>query len=339
MKWMVDVETKTISVPFFDVAAPGFRTERLDKAFQKYQLIHLRNAGKQVDKRDKVDWKGIGRLFGLLNADDQDSWCVETQNGPKLSAETFLAPKLTKARAYGSFLIQSDKNAYKTAVEQLPLQELGGTQWYYEPALWLFFGRNAFGNNDLEGRPEHTDSVSHDGTWHYQLSGTKHWYLRPSPKLMAHFHTSLPPSQCKALDESMSVRLDCAEGDVIVINTRLWFHRTVVPAQKRPSVSYARDFRRTKPLAAQNGSDMKNVDGLYATKDIQAGSVIFTENDMPDCELHRSSANPNCEVVDLEDGTNAVVSRRSIPEGEFFCIAESSDEEECSDDDSSTSDN
>ena len=72
---------------------------------------------------------------------------------------------------------------------------------------------------------------------------------------------------------------------------------------------------------------MTNVDGLYATNDIAAGTIIFTEADMPDCELHRSSTNPNCEVVELEDGTNAVVSSRAVSAGEFFCVPESSEED------------
>jgi hypothetical protein len=36
---------------------------------------------------------------------------------------------------------------------------------------------------------------------------------------------------------------------------------------------------------------------------------------------------PNCEVVELEDGTSAIVSIRDIAAGEFFCTAESDDED------------
>jgi hypothetical protein len=78
---------------------------------------------------------------------------------------------------------------------------------------------------------------------------------------------------------------------------------------------------------------MTNSDGLYATNDIEGGTIIFKETDMPNCELHRSSTNPNCEVAELEDGTTAVVSSRPIAAGEFFCVSESSDEEEEEDDD------
>jgi hypothetical protein len=75
-------------------------------------------------------------------------------------------------------------------------------------------------------------------------------------------------------------------------------------------------------------NNMTNLDGLYATNDVDEGTIIFKETSMPDCELHRSATDPNCEVVELEDGTSAVVSSRPIAAGEFLCVAESSDEED-----------
>jgi U3 small nucleolar RNA-associated protein 6 len=44
---------------------------------------------------------------------------------------------------------------------------------------------------------------------------------------------------------------------------------------------------------------MTNVDGLYATEDIAAGTILFREKEMPDCQLHRSKENPNCEVIEM----------------------------------------
>jgi hypothetical protein len=112
----------------------------------------------------------------------------------------------------------------------------------------------------------------------------------------------------------------------------------MIPVQDEPSVSYARDFWTDETKRRQHNSDgatgttMTNVDGLYATNDIEAGSILFRESDMPDCEVHRSRTNPNCEVVELEDGENAIVSICPIAAGDFFCLPESSDEgegEEC----------
>lgn len=78
---------------------------------------------------------------------------------------------------------------------------------------------------------------------------------------------------------------------------------------------------------------MSNVDGLYAANNIEEGTILFTEDDMPDCELPHSSTNPNCKVVELDDGTSALVSTRLISAGEFFCVAEESDDDVNSDDD------
>ena len=54
---------------------------------------------------------------------------------------------------------------------------------------------------------------------------------------------------------------------------------------------------------------------------------------MPDCELHRSKDNPNCELVELEDGCMAIISCRDIQAGEFFCVEESDDDDEEEEDD------
>mmetsp|Transcript_26557 Transcript_26557/g.30888 ORF Transcript_26557/g.30888 Transcript_26557/m.30888 type:complete len:96 (-) Transcript_26557:101-388(-) len=80
---------------------------------------------------------------------------------------------------------------------------------------------------------------------------------------------------------------------------------------------------------------MTNLDGLYASNDIGAGTIIFTEEDMPDCELHRCKQNPNCEVTEIDNGLSAVISCRDIKAGEFFCILESEDDDN---DDESESD-
>jgi U3 small nucleolar RNA-associated protein 6 len=80
---------------------------------------------------------------------------------------------------------------------------------------------------------------------------------------------------------------------------------------------------------------MTNVDGLYAMDDVAEDTVIFREDDMPDCKLHRTSEvdKANCKLVELDDGLQAIVSCKFIRAGEFFCIPDSSDEEGDSDDD------
>ena len=202
---------------------------------------------------------------------------------------------------------------------------------------------------NLDGRPEHTDSVSHDGTWHYQLSGCKEWHIRPTAELIKRrndegrngkVQKSEDPSATVGVagSEEGRVTVKCNEGDVLILNTKLWWHKTIIPPQPTckddgkavPSVSYARDVyfdESDGSTSKQDDGKMSNLDGLYAADDIDKDTIIFTEEDMPDCELHRSE-DPNCELVQLESGLGAIVSRRAIAAGEFFCIAESSDEEE-----------
>jgi U3 small nucleolar RNA-associated protein 6 len=79
-------------------------------------------------------------------------------------------------------------------------------------------------------------------------------------------------------------------------------------------------------MDGEQQTTLTNLDGLYAANDIEAGTVVFRESDMPDCELHRTNENPNCEIVELEDGEGGIVSCRSIKAGEFFCIMESDDD-------------
>jgi len=290
---------------------------------------------------------------------------------------------------YCSFLVQNDKNALVDMLRRLPVRDLSnangenkndGTSnennnsdvdisrpycWKYEPCLWVFFGRNNNDNKkDLQGRPEHTDQISHDGTWHYQLSGTKQWLLRPTPTLIRQFKKEQYDNhdyekETKEEEEvnreyqQQQICIDCQEGDVIIVNTRLWKHQTIIPTQIEPSVSYARDFwihdninNDNKEEKSDDGSattynnNMTNIDGLYAADDIEKNTVIFTEDDMPDCELHRSSTTnvANCELVQLPDGKQAVVSKRNINAGEFFCIPNSSDEEDDDDDESEDED-
>lgn len=299
-----------------------------------------------------ITWKDIGSIFQNLNATDKNSWCIENKgasgDSKTLKPDSFFAPEMiSDQRAYCSFLVQKDKTSYQSTLDRLPLPNLGtlDRSWVYEPCLWIFFGRNPNGCSGavakdwpLEGRVLHTDSVSHDGTWHYQTSGVKEWYLTPSLHLLQrHWKTHLSDEDRQRWSESSKVYVPCHEGDVIVLNTRLWFHRTVIPSQEFPSVSYARDFRLDSPSSGNNGASatgseegdcMTNVDGLYAKNDIEVGTVIFTEKNMPDCELHRSNDNPNCEVVELDDGNGAVVSSRAITAGEIFCVPESGDEDD-----------
>lgn len=290
-----------------------------------------------------MTWKNLQSVFDSLGPKDQETWCIETKGSDKTyTPHEFLQPKVTQDRGYCSFLVQKKPTVVEGSPSQLslPLEQLT-EDWSQGDCTWIFFGRNVLvggggsaaaddDNNDrgvVEGRPEHTDAVSHDGTWHYQLSGRKTWFLRPTLELI---HSS--EAVGVGIDPTLILEVSCQEGDILVVNTRLWWHRTEIPPQHVPSVSYARDFFFTQDKREQ--TLMSNVDGMYAVTDIEEGTIVLREEDVPDCELHRSKDNPNCQVVMLEDeDVYAVVSIRPIKAGEFFCIAESEDDDEEEEDD------
>ena len=331
----------------------------------------------------------------MTNEEDRASWCIENEKSKKSGTSSsydntgFLRADC-RDDGYCSFLVQKDTQVKERLLEGgegnnslLPMVDLPlswgtpsdstgdgkddnikrgeHTRIHYGPCIWIFFGRNS-SNKSMSGRPLHTDSISHDGTWHYQLSGSKTWHLRPTQELLDIWSSDSSNAegddicevQLPGKDEELTIT--CEEGDVILCNTRLWWHRTEISptcgsisdnfsdgacTQKSyaPSVSYARDvYLDGSPAHEDNGESngevgggMTNVDGLYAANDIEVETIVFTEEDMPDCELHRST-DPNCKVVELEDGGGAIVSIRDILSGEFFSIAESSDEEESDDD-------
>jgi len=182
-------------------------------------------------------------------------------------------------------------------------------------AAWVFFGRN-LGRRALRGRPEHTDAIQHSGTWHVQLKGEKVWTVRPTMDLQR---------QAPSLKGLKSVKILCKEGDVLCINTRLWWHKTHIPSGCNLSISVARDMYLdgTRPGAC----DMTNIEGHYAVRPIRKGAIVFTEDTAPQLQLPRSS-DSNCGVREGPDGQLVVAAKRSIRKGEWFSISESEEEEE-----------
>ena len=124
-------------------------------------------------------------------------------------------------------------------------------------------GGGGGGGCDLQGRPEHTDAVDHSGTWHVQLSGFKTWHIRPVES--APEFEGCPPD-CGD-DELEGVKeggggyvVECEAGDLLLINTRAWWHRTTLPVQEGNSVSYARDFYiGGRKGAANDGADGETI--------------------------------------------------------------------------------
>ena len=207
------------SIPKLSTKSPSFSSSTLSNLFEQYKAVHLVDVD-FGNKEKAFTWNQLSDVFAGLGKTDQKSWCVETAQGSQenvITPEDFLAPKRTNHRAYCSFLVQKDRKAYDKLQSTLPVVEIPGVRWAYEPALWMFFGRNPLGNADLPGRPDHTDSISADGTWHFQLSGTKKWIIRPSDDLIEHMSTCLNPSEMKKWSASSVVQVTCRQGDILII--------------------------------------------------------------------------------------------------------------------------
>ena len=210
---------KAATIPTHNSKARSFEESTLSDSFEQYRVVHLSNVPK-AETKGSLTWQDFATLFSSLESKDKESWCVETDEGTKkrsLTPDSFLAPKRTKHRAYCSFLVQKDVAAYEKTESALPVVKLPNVDWSYESALWMFFGRNPAGSDDLPGRPEHTDSISADGTWHFQLSGTKKWIIRPTNELLQHMETTLDPSEFKSWSLSSRIEITCRQGDVLVI--------------------------------------------------------------------------------------------------------------------------
>eukprot|EP00986_Skeletonema_menzelii_P008812 scaffold3838_cov157-Skeletonema_menzelii.AAC.2 len=351
-------------------------------AYDSHQALHIRGYEPSNVADENAVFFHAGHVKGLfdsLGEQDKASWCIENKKNHKAADDDMDAKpgnflqNNNKGRGYCSFLVQHSIDELKDLLTSslplvhLPVKESDSKddttvmKVDYGPALWLFFGKNYNSNESLLGRPEHTDSVTHDGTFHYQLSGTKIWRLRPTTELveaMANHNQnqqSSPSNKKRKIEEDDStgreesnrhIEVVCKEGDILLLNTRLWWHSTIIPPQAEPCISYARDiyFTQQKEDSAQEEqpnqeSSMTNVDGTYAAEAIEADTILFTEHNMPDIELPRSKTDPNCQVVELEDDNGdtfmAVVSLRDIKEGEFFRLLESDDEEASGDEDCS----
>lgn len=350
-------------------------------AYDGHQALHIRGYKPSNDTPNEniaevFRADRVKDLFDSLGEQDKASWCIENKKNHKADDDVDAKPgnflhDNNKGRGYCSFLVQHSKDVLDDLLTNslpmvhLPVKESDSDEDTtvtmkvdYGPALWLFFGKNYNSNEALLGRPEHTDSVTQDGTFHYQLSGTKIWRLRPTAELMEAMtnhneNQSSPSAKKRKIEETESennnrhIEVVCKEGDIILLNTRLWWHSTSIPSQDVPCISYARDiyFTQQKEDSAQEEqpnreSSMTNVDGTYAAEAIEADTILFTEHNMPDIELPRSKTDPNCQVVELENDNGdtymAVVSLRDIREGEFFSLLESDDEEVSGDEGSSS---
>jgi hypothetical protein len=338
-------------------------------AYRKSHVILLKDAWKGVGKsngsisertKSSVMKEQQEQVYSTLHniaghADVEKSWNLELAMKQTLSPQDILLPfpRVSSASSsksalprkwYASFILKT-KELVEQVLPRLPIRELpndSGTCLRHGKAVWCFIGRNGT-RSGFKGRPEHTDSVRHDGTWHYQVTGIKTWHLRPTKKLIEKFPPSVPWRG--------KIDVHVKAGDVLLVDTAKWWHQTEIPctlsASEQLSSSYARDIyiindedcdedKKGERVAEDhcsdgdddNDDDMTNVDWLYAPHDISKGEIVLTEDDVPDASFPESHE-PNCDVMeDEETGKMVVVAIRDIESGEFFSIAIEEEDEE-----------
>jgi hypothetical protein len=98
-------------------------------------------------------------------------------------------------------------------------------------------------------------------------------------------------------DKRIRCRVECQQGDLLFVNTRLWWHATELPETfsftDGLSISYARDFVCSSLELSGNirhsgdtdETRMTNVDGVYASRNVKRGDIVLTEDELPDCAL------------------------------------------------------
>ena len=166
-------------------------------SYGSFQALHIRNVPASPVSTcgaSKFGPSDVQSLYASLEEQDKISWCIENKaiqsshnncdEIAQATPDTFLDVNNTTQRGYCSFLVQHSNAVKENLLSNLlpmahlpvsndasPTAENAVMKVRYGPCIWLFFGKNyhSKGNrNDyvLPGRREHTDSVTHDGTWH-----------------------------------------------------------------------------------------------------------------------------------------------------------------------------
>ena len=223
---------------------------------------------------------------------------------------------------------------------------------------WLFVGRNTSPTQTLPGRTEHIDEIHPHcgGTFHYQVAGAKRWILRPTKKALR------APSGHLDITWKDSYTVLVQQGDILVINTHLWWHQTEIPpaspsisanrntnddddAGRYLSISYARDIyldasQQPPPPPPEDDTlwDVDNQERAWATRFLAQGTTLLTDDAHPPMTRTTVPSKANCQliVVGVNDrgGTQlAIQTTKDIQEGEFFTLLQANEGDDDDDDD------
>jgi hypothetical protein len=229
--------------------------------FKKYQYVYIKNFS-PVDRSNNFQvFKSIMKFIEtypkLLEAFQTENVGNSSEGLELVHFNTFTSniDQMHLGSWYCSAILQTDpaskdKSLLDNFLNSLPMicpfDKLNDIGIIYDNALWLFLGKiDSLSKQKLLGRREHTDSVDCSGTWHYQLLGKKIWKIRPDTEDNdVKWFGSAP--DLSELDGG-KIEIICEEGDVLIVNTKLWLHQTELEINSDEiygslSFSYARDF-------------------------------------------------------------------------------------------------
>mmetsp|Transcript_11985 Transcript_11985/g.36035 ORF Transcript_11985/g.36035 Transcript_11985/m.36035 type:complete len:293 (-) Transcript_11985:83-961(-) len=279
----------------------GRRREAKAKAvvFAAERLLHVPMAA-VVPRRRAETW--LAMLRGLCDA---ESFCVENDEGAAHARQCLLRGGEKEKRWYASFVARSGAGAALAGVT-MSKKAARLVAKRSSTHAWVFVGANE-ADEPLRGRALHTDDLAPDtaGTWHLQLVGRKNWFLQRRRGARRRVVT-------------------CHAGDVLFVDTRRWYHRTELPPRQRLSASIAFDFGVSRSFCPGRVS---NVPAVLASRNLKKGTVVFTEDQLPDCQLPRRAEGANCEVVLMDDDDRlCLVAATDIPQGHVLSVPPSDDD-------------
>ena len=167
---------------------------------------------------------------------------------PDETAESTAAITAEGTSWFGNFILEYTDGAVCDVLEELgavlpPLSDADRVE--NNEKVFFFLGQNTRADaKTVRGTPGHVDKVDHIGTWHVQVSGSKTWVIHPHQRAAPSWPGADGPPVVATKDGE--IRVDVEAGDMLIFNSRLWFHETWCPptggAAGGLSLSFAREF-------------------------------------------------------------------------------------------------
>lgn len=310
-----------------------------------------RKRPRQPDRSDFLH--GCSNILKSCSPRDQKSWSVETSEGGTSSSscspkpEQFLSSN-QGPQGYCSFIFQDEDAITKVSQllkdypTKLPIitednngSKDTGSITTADP-FWIFVGRHSCHKGktteNRKGSSEHTDDIQHDGTFHYQFSGAKIWKIRPTQEMLQRCKKRVPSMRIS--EEPITIVVQT--GDILVLNTCLWWHATELPPSDVESISFARDIylRNEQDSSCDSSSSsttseaMNFQEGAWAVGFLEKGTLLYMESEEPPSIMARAptKSEANCQIIELHDPEKhegcrwAIEALRDIQESEFFVL-------------------